>query len=75
LDIGPSVSVGFRVFLPFFTLSLAIYFNILELNESWLWIGSTTAAALKSFVSATRLGSTVSIFLPILAIVLVFRLY
>jgi len=80
-------------------LSLAVYFNILELNESWLWIGSTTAAAVKSSASATRLGSTVSTasfgnpidstietgssvvmaivstFLPISAIVLVFRLY
>ena len=43
LGIGLSASVGFRVFLPLFALSLAAYFNIWELNESWLWIGSTTA--------------------------------
>tara|TARA_R110002111_G_scaffold57012_4_gene96841 strand:+ start:4512 stop:5102 length:591 start_codon:yes stop_codon:yes gene_type:complete len=42
LGIGLSASVGFRVFLPLFALSLAAYFNIWELNESWLWIGSTT---------------------------------
>ena len=43
LGIGLAASVGFRVFLPLFALSLAAYFNIWELNESWLWIGSLTA--------------------------------
>jgi hypothetical protein len=43
LGIGLSASVGFRVFLPLFALSLAAYFNIWELNASWLWIGSSTA--------------------------------
>jgi len=43
LGIGLAASVGFRVFLPLFVLSLAAYFNVWELNESWLWIGSITA--------------------------------
>ena len=43
LGIGLAASVGFRVFLPLFALSLAAYFNVWELNESWLWIGSRTA--------------------------------
>ena len=43
LGIGLSASVGFRVFVPLFALSLASYFNIWELNESWMWIGSLTA--------------------------------
>ncbi|WP_407557136.1 DUF4126 domain-containing protein [Winogradskyella sp. 4-2091] len=43
LGVGLAASVGFRVFLPLFALSLAAYFNVWELNESWLWIGSTTA--------------------------------
>ena len=43
LGIGLAASVGFRVFLPLFALSLASYFNVWELNESWQWIGSTTA--------------------------------
>nr|WP_142786201.1 DUF4126 domain-containing protein [Changchengzhania lutea] len=43
LGIGLSASVGFRVFLPLFALSLASYFNVWELNESWEWIGGTTA--------------------------------
>ncbi|WP_325447826.1 DUF4126 domain-containing protein [Gelidibacter sp.] len=43
LGIGLAASVGFRVFLPLFALSLASYFDVWELNSSWLWIGSLTA--------------------------------
>ena len=43
LGIGLAASVGFRVFLPLFALSLASYFNIWELNNSWQWIGSLAA--------------------------------
>ncbi|NAS30379.1 DUF4126 family protein [Flavobacteriaceae bacterium R38] len=43
LGIGLATSVGFRVFLPLFALSLAAYFNLWELNESWQWIGSLGA--------------------------------
>lgn len=43
LGIGLAASVGFRVFLPLFALSLASYFGVWELNESWQWIGSSAA--------------------------------
>ncbi len=43
LGIGLAASVGFRVFLPLFALSLAAYFDVWELNESWQWIGSLAA--------------------------------
>ncbi|TYA71996.1 DUF4126 domain-containing protein [Seonamhaeicola marinus] len=43
LGIGLSASVGFRVFVPLFALSLAAHFDYWALNESWQWIGSTTA--------------------------------
>jgi hypothetical protein len=43
LGIGLAASVGFRVFVPLFALSLASYFNLWELNASWQWIGSLTA--------------------------------
>lgn len=43
LGIGLSASVGFRVFVPLFALSLAAYFDLWELNESWQWIGSLVA--------------------------------
>lgn len=42
LGIGLAASVGFRVFLPLFALSLAAYFGVIPLNESWQWVGSTT---------------------------------
>jgi len=43
LGIGLAASVGFRVFLPLFALSLAAYFDVWELNDSWAWIGGATA--------------------------------
>ncbi len=43
LGIGLAASVGFRVFLPLFALSLAAYFNLWQINESWEWIGSLAA--------------------------------
>jgi uncharacterized protein DUF4126 len=43
LGVGLAASVGFRIFLPLFALSLASYVGIWELNESWQWIGSIAA--------------------------------
>lgn len=43
IGIGLAASVGFRIFVPLFALSLASYFNIIPLNESWQWVGSITA--------------------------------
>ena len=43
LGIGLAASVGFRVFIPLFTLSLAAYFDIVPLNEDWQWAGSLAA--------------------------------
>jgi hypothetical protein len=43
LGVGLAASVGFRVFVPLFALSLASYFNIIPLNENWTWIGNTAA--------------------------------
>ncbi len=43
LGIGLAASVGFRVFLPLFALSLTSYFTDFDLNESWQWIGSLAA--------------------------------
>ncbi|WP_394749675.1 DUF4126 domain-containing protein [Spongiimicrobium salis] len=43
LGIGLAASVGFRVFLPLFALSLASYMGVWELNENWQWIGSLAA--------------------------------
>jgi len=43
LGVGLAASVGFRVFLPLFALSLASYFGVWDLNENWEWIGSLAA--------------------------------
>lgn len=43
LGAGLAASVGFRVFLPLFVLSLASYFDLWELNASWIWIGTLPA--------------------------------
>lgn len=43
LGIGLAASVGFRVFLPLFALSLASYFGLWELNDNWGWLGSLSA--------------------------------
>ncbi len=37
LGIGLAASVGFRIFVPLFALSLAGYFGVITLNKSWLW--------------------------------------
>lgn len=45
LGIGLAASAGFRVFLPLFALSLGAHFgqDLLELNETWQWVGSWPA--------------------------------
>ncbi|MFX0557702.1 DUF4126 domain-containing protein [Maribacter sp. CXY002] len=43
LGVGLAASVGFRVFLPLFALSIASYFDVWTLNDSWEWIGSLAA--------------------------------
>lgn len=43
LGIGLAASTGFRVFLPLFAMSLATYFHIIPLHESWHWVGELPA--------------------------------
>ncbi|MAO11500.1 MAG: hypothetical protein CMC07_11670 [Flavobacteriaceae bacterium] len=43
LGIGLAAAVGFRVFLPLLILSLAGYYDVIPLNNSWQWVGSLTA--------------------------------
>lgn len=62
LGIGLSASVGFRVFLPLFALSLAAYFNVLELNASWLWIGSTSAVIILGIATLVEI---VAYYIPV----------
>ncbi|MFT4831048.1 MAG: hypothetical protein ACI815_000687 [Psychroserpens sp.] len=43
LGVGLAASVGFRVFLPLFALSLASYFGAWDLNANWEWMSSLSA--------------------------------
>jgi hypothetical protein len=43
IGIGLAASVGFRIFVPLFSLSIATYYNIIPLNDHWEWVGSSTA--------------------------------
>ncbi|RMA64197.1 DUF4126 domain-containing protein [Ulvibacter antarcticus] len=43
LGIGLAAAVGFRVFLPLLVLSLSAFYDIIPLNESWVWAGSLSA--------------------------------
>ncbi len=43
IGVGLAAAVGFRVFLPLLVLSVAGYYDIIPLNESWEWVGSLSA--------------------------------
>ncbi|GHC63649.1 DUF4126 domain-containing protein [Ulvibacter litoralis] len=43
LGVGLAAAAGFRVFLPLLVLSLAGFYDVIPLNESWEWAGSLTA--------------------------------
>ena len=43
IGIGLAASVGFRIFVPLFALSIAAHYNVIPLNESWAWVGSSAA--------------------------------
>lgn len=43
LGLGLAASAGFRVFLPLLAMSLATYFDIVPVAESWAWVGSIPA--------------------------------
>ncbi|MDX1768366.1 DUF4126 domain-containing protein [Arenibacter troitsensis] len=61
LGIGLAASVGFRIFLPLFALSLAGYLDVWQLNENWEWVGSM--AAIITFGVAT-LVEILAYFIP-----------
>lgn len=56
LGIGLAAAVGFRVFLPLLILSLAGYFEIIPLNESWQWAGSLIAVITMGVATLIEIG-------------------
>jgi hypothetical protein len=57
LGIGLAASVGFRVFVPLFALSLAAYFNVWELNPNWQWVGSLPALITLGVATALEISA------------------
>jgi hypothetical protein len=56
LGIGLAAAVGFRVFLPLLVLSLAGYFDIIPLNDSWQWAGSLVAVIIMGVATLIEIG-------------------
>lgn len=54
LGIGLAASTGFRVFVPLFGLSLASYFGIIPLNDTWVWVGSLSALIILGVASVVE---------------------
>ena len=63
VGIGLAASVGFRIFIPLLALSLASYFNVIPLNESWQWVGSSAAIII---LGVATLVEIFAYFIPIL---------
>ena len=59
LGIGLAAAAGFRIFLPLFVLSLAVKLggSFINLDESWLWIGSTPALITLAVAMLVEIGA------------------
>ena len=59
LGIGLAAAAGFRIFLPLFVLSLAVKLggSFINLDESWLWIGSTPALITLGVAMLVEIGA------------------
>ena len=63
IGIGLAASVGFRIFVPLFALSLASYTGIIPLNENWEWVGSSTALVILGVATVVEI---LAYFIPFL---------
>ena len=61
LGVGLAASSGFRVFVPLFALSLASYFHVIPLTDSWAWVGSMPALVILGVAS---IAESVSYLIP-----------
>ena len=59
LGIGFAAAAGFRIFLPLFVLSLAVKLggSFINLDESWLWVGSTPALITLGVAMLVEIGA------------------
>lgn len=59
LGIGLAAASGFRIFLPLFILSLSVKFggSFVNLDESWVWLGSTPALITLGVAMLVEIGA------------------
>ena len=57
LGIGLSSAAGFRVFVPLLITSLASRFGVLEVTESFSWLGSTPALIVFGVATAVEIAA------------------
>ncbi len=57
LGIGLAASVGFRIFVPLFALSIVSHYGIIPLNENWQWVGSTGAMIALGIATMVEIGA------------------
>ncbi len=57
LGIGLAASVGFRIFVPLFALSIASYYGVIPLNENWHWVGSSGAMIALGIATIVEIGA------------------
>lgn len=55
LGVGLAASVGFRIFLPLLAVSLAGHYDIVPLNESWQWVGSSLSIWILSIATIVEI--------------------
>lgn len=55
LGVGLAAAVGFRIFIPLLTLSIATHYGNIPLNDSFAWIGSTSAIIVLAIATITEL--------------------
>ena len=57
LGVCLSAACGLRVFLPFLIVSVAVKCGLLELRDSWMWIGSWPAITAFSTATVLEIGA------------------
>lgn len=61
IGLGLAASVGFRIFLPLLALSLAHYYSLISLNDSWEWVSSYPAMTVLALATVLE---TLAYFIP-----------
>ena len=57
LGVGLAASVGFRIFVPLFAMSIASHYGVIPLNESWQWVGGNAAMITLGIATIVEIGA------------------